>query len=124
LTGTTDGAVEYGLKHTAGVITGAALIMTGVFAAFAASDVANMRQLGVGLTTAVLLDATVVRLILLPAIIRLAGSACWWLPRPLRRLFPDQRPVGESAPDDREAFTKFGAFAGRVGARSDEHIQV
>jgi RND superfamily putative drug exporter len=112
LTRTTEGAVEYGLKHTAGVITGAALIMTGVFAAFAISDVANMRQLGVGLTVAVLLDATVVRLILLPAIIRMAGGACWWLPRPLRRVLPDERVV-PSADTERDAFAKFGPFAGR-----------
>ena len=112
LTGTTKGAVEYGLKHTAGVITGAALIMTGVFAAFAISDVANMRQLGVGLTVAVLLDATVVRLILLPAIIRMAGAACWWLPRPLVRLLGSERPPPDADPEStREPFAKFGAFA-------------
>ena len=113
LSGTTEGAVEYGLKHTAGVITGAALIMTGVFAAFAMSDVANMRQLGVGLTVAVLLDATVVRLILLPAIIRMAGAACWWLPRPLSRLLGDDNPVEPEVRGERtDAFPRFGAFAG------------
>jgi RND superfamily putative drug exporter len=98
-TGTTAGAIEYGVKHTAGVITGAALIMTGVFAAFAMSNVANMRQLGIGLTVAVLLDATVVRLVLLPAVIRLLGGACWWLPR---------RRSGTRAAT---AFPRFEAFA-------------
>jgi putative drug exporter of the RND superfamily len=111
LTRTTEGAVEYGLKHTAGVITGAALIMTGVFASFAISDVANMRQLGVGLTVAVLLDATVVRLILLPAIIRIAGEACWWLPGPLTRRLPAERSHSDAPRGD--AFEKFGAFARR-----------
>jgi RND superfamily putative drug exporter len=115
LTGTTEGAVEYGLKHTAGVITGAALIMTGVFAAFAMSDVANMRQLGVGLTVAVLLDATVVRLILLPAIIRMAGGACWWLPRPLGRILGEEKPVPQQS---REPFARFAAY--RNGAHDDE----
>jgi RND superfamily putative drug exporter len=118
LTGTTEGAVEYGLEHTAGVITGAALIMTGVFAAFAMSEVTNMRQLGVGLTVAVLLDATVVRLILLPAIIRVAGRACWWLPQPLARLLREEKPVevAESPAADGhvDAFPRFGEFAGHT----------
>ena len=113
LTRATEGAVEYGLRHTAGVITGAALIMTGVFASFAISDVANMRQLGVGLSVAVLLDATVVRLILLPAIIRLAGGACWWLPGPIARMLPEERTVAEPPEARGEAFAKFGAFARR-----------
>jgi RND superfamily putative drug exporter len=87
-TGTTAGAVEYGLRKTAGVITGAALIMTGVFVAFALSPIVSMRQLGLGLTTAVLLDATLVRLVLLPAAIKLCGRANWWLPGWLDRLLP------------------------------------
>jgi RND superfamily putative drug exporter len=78
LTGTTDGAIAYGLQHTASVVTGAALIMTGVFVAFALADISSMRQLGIGLAVAVLLDATVVRLVLLPAAIRLCGDAAWW----------------------------------------------
>ena len=119
--GTTEGAVEYGLKHTAGVITGAALIMTGVFAAFAMSDVANMRQLGVGLTVAVLLDATVVRLILLPAIIRMAGGACWWLPGPMARFFSRRdakHAEAETEPDPPrvDAFPRFGEFAQRAAS--------
>jgi putative drug exporter of the RND superfamily len=89
-TGTTEGAISYGLRRTAGVITGAALIMTGVFAAFAVAPIASMRELGIGLTVAVLLDATVVRLVLLPAIIRLAGRAAWWLPAPIERLLPSE----------------------------------
>jgi RND superfamily putative drug exporter len=97
LTGTTAGAVEYGLRKTAGVITGAALIMTGVFVAFALSPIASMQQLGIGLTTAVLLDATVVRLVLLPAIVKLAGGASWWLPGWLDRLLPDLDVEGERA---------------------------
>ena len=88
-TRSTDGAVEYGLEKTASVITGAALIMTGVFAAFALTPIASMRQLGIGLTTAVLLDATLVRLVLLPALIRLAGRWNWWLPAWLDRLLPN-----------------------------------
>ena len=86
-TRSTDQAIAYGLRTTAGVITGAAMIMTGVFAAFALSDVISMRQLGIGLSIAVLLDTTLVRLVLLPAVIRLAGDASWWLPGPLERRF-------------------------------------
>jgi RND superfamily putative drug exporter len=96
LTGTTTGAVEYGLRKTAGVITGAALIMTGVFVAFALSPIASMQQLGIGLTTAVLLDATVVRLVLLPAIVKLCSNANWWLPGWLDRVLPELDIEGEA----------------------------
>lgn len=79
-TGTTEGAIHYGLEKTGTIITGAAFIMAAVFLAFAASPVTNTRQFGVGLTVAVLLDATVVRLILLPALIRLFGERTWRSP--------------------------------------------
>ena len=120
LTGTTDGAIEYGLRHTAGVITGAALIMAGVFVAFATAEITNMRQLGVGLTVAVLLDATVVRLILLPAAIRLAGGACWWLPRPLGKLLGEEPKPEEAPQEKREPFEKFAAYAGNGSGRLGE----
>ena len=74
LTGTTEGAIRYGLEKTATIITGAAAVMAFVFLAFAISPVANTRQFGIGLTVAVVLDATVVRLILLPALIRFFGE--------------------------------------------------
>ncbi len=88
-TGTTEGAIAYGIDHTARVITGAGAIMIGVFFAFSLSDYATMREFGVGLTVAVLLDATVVRLVLLPATMRLFGRANWWMPRWLDRLLPN-----------------------------------
>jgi putative drug exporter of the RND superfamily len=81
-------AIAYGLRHTAGVITGSAAIMTAVFAAFAGADVIPLRQFGVGLTIAVVLDATIVRLVLLPAAMRLAGPRVWWLPGWLERRLP------------------------------------
>ena len=99
LTGTTDGAIHYGLQKTAGIITGAAFIMAAVFLAFAVSPVMNTRQFGVGTTVAVLLDATVVRLVLLPALIKLLGERTWWVPRWLERRRPAgrrARPVGVS----------------------------
>ncbi len=86
--GDADSAIRHGLRHTAGVITGSAAIMTAVFLAFAAADVIPLRQFGVGLTIAVLLDATIVRLVLLPAIMRMAGPRIWWMPDWLARRLP------------------------------------
>jgi RND superfamily putative drug exporter len=86
--GDSESAIRHGLRHTAGVITGSAAIMTAVFLAFAAADVVPLRQFGVGLTIAVLLDATIVRLVLLPAIMRMAGPRIWWLPAWLDRRLP------------------------------------
>jgi RND superfamily putative drug exporter len=80
LHGSTEGAIRYGLEKTATIITGAAFIMAAVFLAFAVSPVANIRQFGIGLTIAVLIDATLVRLILLPALVRLFGERTWWVP--------------------------------------------
>lgn len=88
LTGTTEGAIRYSLEKTATIITGAAAVMAFVFLAFAVSPVANTRQFGIGLTVAVVLDATVVRLILLPALIRLFGERTWAVPRWLDRILP------------------------------------
>ena len=85
-TGDADQAVAYGLRKTARVVTGAALSMTGVFIAFAVTPLVLTRELGVGLTVAVMLDATLVRLVLLPAAMRLCGNACWWIPRWLERV--------------------------------------
>jgi RND superfamily putative drug exporter len=84
-----EGAIRYGLRHTAGVITGSAAIMTAVFLAFAGADVIPLRQFGVGLTIAVVLDATIVRLVLLPAIMRVLGPRVWWLPAWLDRTLPN-----------------------------------
>jgi putative drug exporter of the RND superfamily len=81
-------AIEFGLERTARVITGAAAIMMAVFVAFAGASIATVSQLGVGLTVAVLLDATVVRIVLLPALMLLLGDRVWWLPRSLDRMLP------------------------------------
>lgn len=85
-TGSTEKAIGYGVERTAGVITGAALIMAVVFVAFATGDISPSRQLGVALTFAVLFDATLVRLVLLPSAMQLCGTTIWWFPTPLRRL--------------------------------------
>jgi RND superfamily putative drug exporter len=81
-------AVEFGLEKTAGVITGAAAIMMAVFVVFSGAPVATVSQLGIGLTVAVLLDATVIRIILLPALMLLLGDRVWWFPRGLDRVLP------------------------------------
>lgn len=81
-------AVHFGLERTAGVITGAAAIMMAVFIAFAGASIATVSQLGIGLTVAVILDATVVRIVLLPALMLLLGDRVWWLPKPLAKAIP------------------------------------
>jgi putative drug exporter of the RND superfamily len=81
-------AIAFGLEKTARVITGAAAIMLAVFVAFAGADIATVSQLGTGLAVAVLLDATVVRIVLLPALMLLLGDRVWWLPRPLEKILP------------------------------------
>ncbi|HSR95211.1 MAG TPA: MMPL family transporter [Solirubrobacterales bacterium] len=82
-------AITFGLEKTARVITGAAAIMLAVFVAFAGANIATVSQLGTGLAVAVVLDATVVRIVLLPALMLLLGDRVWWLPRPLARILPE-----------------------------------
>lgn len=81
-------AIAYGLEKTAGVITGAAAIMAAVFVSFAAAPVATVSQMGVGLTVAILLDATLVRIVLLPALMLLLGDRVWRVPPLLDRILP------------------------------------
>jgi uncharacterized membrane protein YdfJ with MMPL/SSD domain len=79
----TDNAVAHGIKSTAGVITSAAAVMVVTFAAFATGSSQDMKQLGVGLAVAILIDATIVRAVLLPAGMKLLGERNWWLPKRL-----------------------------------------
>jgi RND superfamily putative drug exporter len=79
-------AISFGLDRTAGVITGAAAIMAAVFASFALAPVATVSQMGLGLTVAILLDATIVRIVLLPALMLLIGKRVWRTPPWLQRL--------------------------------------
>ena len=85
---TTRGAIEHGITTTAGVVTSAAVIMVAVFAIFGTLSMQSMKQMGVGLACAVLIDATVIRGVLLPAVMTLLGEKNWYLPRWLRRM-PD-----------------------------------
>ncbi len=87
-TGDNAESVARGLAGTGRVVTSAALIMIAVFASFVASPVPSLKMLGLGLAVAILLDATVVRMVLVPATMALLGKANWWLPAWLDRLLP------------------------------------
>jgi uncharacterized membrane protein YdfJ with MMPL/SSD domain len=82
----TEEAVSTGVKATAGVVTSAAVIMVGVFGIFGTLSSIDMKQMGVGLAAAVLIDATVIRGVLLPASMKLLGERNWWLPKRLQFL--------------------------------------
>jgi uncharacterized membrane protein YdfJ with MMPL/SSD domain len=92
---TTRDAVERGIASTAGVVTSAAVIMVAVFSVFGTLSQVSMKQIGVGLAAAVLLDATVVRAVLLPAVMAMLGERNWYLPRWLQWL-PAGSATGES----------------------------
>ena len=85
-TGDNDVAVARGLQASGRIITSAALLIVVVFAGFAAGELLLIKQLGVGLAVAVVVDATIVRTLLVPATMRLLGRWNWWAPAPLRRL--------------------------------------
>ncbi|MFI6619671.1 MMPL family transporter [Streptomyces sp. NPDC050528] len=87
-TGDAEASVAHALEITARVITCAALIMVSVFAAFVVSDNIVVKMLGLGLAVSVLIDATVVRLLMVPAVMTLLGSRAWWTPRFLDRILP------------------------------------
>ncbi|MEV1328871.1 MMPL family transporter [Micromonospora costi] len=77
-------AVAYGITSSAGVVSSAALVMVGVFSIFATLSTIDMKQLGIGLAAAILLDATIIRAVVLPSLMTLLGDANWWAPRFLR----------------------------------------
>jgi putative drug exporter of the RND superfamily len=90
LSGSTREAVTAGLARTARVITAAAAIMVVVFGAFVASEETFLRLIGVGMATAILVDATVIRMVLVPAVMQLLGRANWWMPRWMARVVPER----------------------------------
>ena len=103
-TGDNSAAVARGLASTARVISAAAAIMVVVFLSFVLGANVSVKQVGLGLAVAVLIDATLVRLVLVPAVMELLGKANWWLPAPLARLLPAGTgasvPAGSGAPVD------------------------
>ncbi|AWE50378.1 MMPL family transporter [Streptomyces nigra] len=104
-TGDHEQAVRHGLQRTGGLITAAAVILAVVMVAIGTSRVTNTKMLGLGIALAVLMDAMIVRSLLVPAVMRLTGRATWWAPGPLRR-FHERFGVSESD----------GAPAGETGA--------
>jgi RND superfamily putative drug exporter len=84
-------AVATGLEHTAGVVTAAGLILVGTFGSFASAQVVTIKEIGLGLAIGVLLDSTLVRVIMLPATMRLLGQRNWWMPGWLGKLVPELR---------------------------------
>jgi RND superfamily putative drug exporter len=116
-------AVRFGLQRTGGLITAAAVILAVVMVAIGTSRVTNTKMLGLGIALAVLMDAMVVRSLLVPAVMRLTGRATWWAPGPLRRFHdrfglsegeaePDGPRQADGVEDDREH--------GREGGREDD----
>jgi RND superfamily putative drug exporter len=93
-TGNNTLAVASGLEKTARLITGAAAIMVTVFLAFGLAEVVIIKAIGIGLAVAVAIDATLVRALVVPAVMRLLGDWNWWAPRPLRRLY-DRAGLGD-----------------------------
>jgi uncharacterized membrane protein YdfJ with MMPL/SSD domain len=97
---TTDQAVAHGIKQTAGTVTSAAAVMVAVFAIFATLSSIDFKMMGVGLATAILIDATVVRAVLLPATMKLLGKWNWYLPKRLEwlpRVAHEPLPAGAAA---------------------------
>jgi trehalose monomycolate/heme transporter len=96
-TGDNTAAIASGLQRTGGVITSAALLLIIVIGLFSLSGITFIKLLGVGMIVALVLDATLVRLLLVPATMRLLGDANWWAPAPLRRLY-DRYGIREDGP--------------------------
>lgn len=101
-TGDNGTAIVEGVSGTARIITSAALIMVAVFLSFAVAEDPSTKMFGLGLATAIFIDATVVRMVLVPATMTLLGRTNWWLPRWLDRMLP-RGPVGTDAESTGEA---------------------
>jgi RND superfamily putative drug exporter len=103
----TPEAIRRGITRSAGVVTSAAIVMVAVFSTFATLSVTSMKQLGVGLAVAIFLDATIVRGLLVPAVMSLLGERNWYLPRWLDRLLPpattEPKELAAAQPAFREA---------------------
>ncbi|NYI03344.1 MMPL family transporter [Allostreptomyces psammosilenae] len=120
-TGDNRTAVSVGLQRTAGIITAAAIILAVVLFAIGFSRITNTMMLGWGVALAVLVDATVVRTLLVPAVMRMTGRATWWAPAPLRRLHDrfGLRESAEPVPHERASTTPSYEYAGRGGHPAD-----
>jgi RND superfamily putative drug exporter len=101
-------AVADGLASTARVITAAAAIMIAVFMSFVLGDLRVLKLMGLGLATAIFIDASIVRMVLVPATMELLGKANWWLPKWLDRILPR---ISVEAPPERQPATAANAVA-------------
>ncbi|MEM7321696.1 MAG: MMPL family transporter [Actinomycetota bacterium] len=122
LTGDNDGAVIHGIASTARVITSAALIMISVFLGFVLGDDPVIKMMGLGLATAIFVDATIVRVVLVPATMKLMGDANWWIPGWLDRILPTVDIEGEAGLPDPEFEQIVGQIDGEFG--TDERVDV
>ncbi|MFG2769271.1 MMPL family transporter [Streptomyces sp. NPDC048350] len=130
-TGDHDHAVRFGLRRTGGLITAAAVILAVVMVAIGTSRVTNTKMLGLGIALAVLVDAMVIRSLLVPAVMKLTGHLTWWAPGPLRR-FHDRFGVSEgggatkapTAAPERAEVAERAEPSGRAdeGARDKESV--
>jgi RND superfamily putative drug exporter len=93
-TGDDREAVAVGLERTAAVVTAAGLVLVGTFGSFTAARIVPLKEIGLGLAIGILIDSTVVRLVMVPATMRLLGRANWWMPAWLARFTPE---LGERA---------------------------
>jgi uncharacterized membrane protein YdfJ with MMPL/SSD domain len=105
----TGDAVAHGIKTTAGVVTSAAVVMVGVFSIFATLPILDMKEMGIGLAAAVLIDATIVRAVLLPATMKLLGDWNWYLPSWLGWLPKLDHGAGAGDPAAEPAFEQLAA---------------
>ncbi len=99
VTGDNTAAVASGLQRTGGIITSLALLLVIVVGAFSASGITFIKLMGVGMIIALVVDATIIRVLLVPATMRLLGRANWWAPRPLRRLYARYGIRGDGGPE-------------------------
>jgi RND superfamily putative drug exporter len=97
----TNEAVAAGIKRTAGTVTSAAIVMVAVFAIFISLRTLDIKQMGFGLAAAILIDATIVRAVLLPAVMSLLGEWNWYLPRWLEWLPRFDTEAAEPEPEQR-----------------------
>lgn len=104
----TKQAVAEGITGSAGVVTSAAAVMIGVFAVFATLSTLDMKQLGVGLAVAILIDATIIRAVVLPSIMTLLGDANWWAPKWLRGNTAKHASVNPPAAEEERELTPVG----------------
>jgi trehalose monomycolate/heme transporter len=119
---TTEEAIRHGTATTGRLISAAALVLVVVGGAFAFSDLVMMQYLAIGLITALLLDATVVRMFLVPSIMKLLGNDCWWAPRWMKRLqeriglgeitLEDERKQSQAVPEQLDEVMAFGTVVG------------